>query len=80
MKRNATLPRANYGDIRICPVCGKEFLPTEEWVYKRAGKRLCSYTCMRKYDKEHEALVAQHRKAGAALKKARRAEKEEYRW
>ena len=38
---------------QICPVCGKTFdviWPTQ-WVYKRDGYFLCSWHCLRKYDK-----------------------------
>jgi ribosomal protein L24E len=35
-----------------CSICGKEFLPTYHWMYKRTiDKRVayqCSYTCYRK--------------------------------
>lgn len=31
-----------------CPVCGKEFYPTREWVYRdKVGIVYCSYKCMR---------------------------------
>lgn len=37
---------------RKCPVCGKEFLMTEKWVYKFVGLKgekfcLCSWKCFR---------------------------------
>lgn len=36
-----------------CPVCGKKFfvLYPHLWTYKRDGKYICSYGCMRTYDK-----------------------------
>ena len=41
-----------------CPVCGKGFCGTPEWVYVREikghYKRLCSYKCMRAFDKAKE--------------------------
>ena len=42
-----------FGIVRPCPVCGKKFYVPElqEWVYKRSGIPLCSWTCLRKYDK-----------------------------
>lgn len=38
-----------------CPICGKEFLSTDEWIYKRKNKRLCSYSCMNEYDRRETA-------------------------
>ena len=37
-----------------CNVCGKTFILTSEWVYKRNGRLFCSWKCMRKDEKEHE--------------------------
>jgi predicted nucleic acid-binding Zn ribbon protein len=41
-----------------CPVCGKEFgvmSTTYGWVYKiKNGKKVCSYKCMREWEKKHE--------------------------
>lgn len=34
-----------------CPICGKEFDYTEEWVYKKGPLRFCSWTCLRKDEK-----------------------------
>ena len=36
-----------------CPVCGKRFpvLYQTIWTYKRGGNYLCSYDCMRRYDR-----------------------------
>lgn len=43
------------GGHRICPVCGKEFWTTSQWLYRRgSGNDLtyyCSYKCMRARDK-----------------------------
>ena len=64
------------GDVRTCPVCGKEFVcPVfEEWVYKRepmvgSGKSarskriiLCSWRCLRLWDKQHEKELAERRR------------------
>lgn len=42
-----------------CAVCGKYFIIPPENVYKRVikgeVKNLCSYSCMRKVDRENEA-------------------------
>ena len=69
------------GAYEICPVCGTEkFIPDcELWAFQRwvkEGKNFtrryfCSWTCLRKYDKEHdedmekmrhEAAIKGHRK------------------
>ena len=37
-----------------CPVCGKKFKPAEEHIYhigKHHNKLVCTYTCMRKWQK-----------------------------
>lgn len=50
---------------RICPICGKEFYSydSEQWAYRigdskhtARGKyiRVCSWTCMRKWEREHD--------------------------
>lgn len=38
-----------------CAECGKEFclLSTCNYAWKYEKKLLCSYTCMRKYEREH---------------------------
>lgn len=40
-----------------CPVCKKEFdvLWPSQWAYKREEKFICSWGCIRKYDKRKEA-------------------------
>lgn len=53
---------ATYSRMRKCPICGKEFLPAIEHAWKivireygEPGGRIlkvCSYTCMRKWEKE----------------------------
>lgn len=43
---------------KTCPVCGKEFLPAPEHSYfvdNNKQKLVCSYTCVRKREKELEA-------------------------
>lgn len=34
--------------VKICPVCGKEFVPAPDHVYKvtKSGAPVCSYHCM----------------------------------
>ena len=48
-----------------CPVCGKDFIPAAEHVYrdKRSRKRVCTYSCM---------LTSEKLKAAAARKKGSR--------
>lgn len=46
-------------EMRKCPVCGKEFLPTGLHSYKigtvaSEQKLVCTYTCQRKWEKEQE--------------------------
>ena len=39
------------GRERKCPVCGKVFiLVDDDWAYKRGGKPLCSWSCLRAYE------------------------------
>ena len=40
---------------KTCPVCGnkKFLLSPETYVYKIREKYFCSYSCKRKYEKEH---------------------------
>ena len=37
-----------------CPVCKKVFAYTPMWVFKREKKWVCSYSCVTRYDREHE--------------------------
>lgn len=40
---------------RVCCVCGKKFVVylNNDWVYRRGNKYMCSWTCLRAYDKKH---------------------------
>jgi hypothetical protein len=63
---------------RICPVCGKEFFPTPEHVYKiyffRKGYVLtCSYSCHRKIKAVSERLKEEAKQED---KRKKRSEKE----
>lgn len=45
--------------MRKCPICGKEFLPAGQHSYKigtivKQQKLVCTYTCMRKWEREQE--------------------------
>lgn len=43
--------------IVVCPICGKSFVPAPEhaWDIDYGRKLVCSYTCMRVWEKEHLA-------------------------
>lgn len=32
---------------KVCPICGKHFIPTHNWAYKRNDKYYCRYNCYR---------------------------------
>ena len=34
--------------VKTCPVCGKHFIPTVEWIYRLGSKFYCRYTCYNK--------------------------------
>ena len=38
------------GQEHKCPVCGKTFYATSEWVYRKKGKVFCSWKCRRTVD------------------------------
>lgn len=40
-----------------CPICGKEFYPTLEWVYKVDEVPYCSWTCYRKAPPPKEVIL-----------------------
>lgn len=47
-----------------CPICGKKFIPAPEHYWKIGNYKLntrtddvCSYSCMRKWEKEQEAKL-----------------------
>lgn len=44
-----------------CPICGKEFLPHEDWGYKRYVKgrqmRFCSWHCLRASEKKDKSAA-----------------------
>ena len=47
-----------YLSIKTCPVCGKKFHPMPEHQWRigpanKTGKLVCTYSCMRKYEKEN---------------------------
>ena len=69
----------------ICKICGKEFdvLYPTLWRYKRGAPEhveawLCSWSCLREYDKRKEAKkMGRTRKDGTPAKKPERKQKEE---
>lgn len=64
------MPETTRSLFLLCPECGKEFYCTNlgDWVYKRTGdfpvKIFCSWTCMRKFDKRQEEMIAEQKKQG----------------
>lgn len=57
----------------ICPVCGKVFYPSGEWVYRigktfnAKEKKVCSYGCMRKHNSQFTEDIAKHKKKYGTL-------------
>ncbi len=53
-------------DLNVCPVCGKKFAAAVEHVYKigtgHDKELVCSYTCMRNWQKEQESKKTQRPK------------------
>lgn len=47
----------NYG-AKVCPVCGKSFVPAPQHVYKiHVGdndRKVCSWTCVRTYERKNK--------------------------
>lgn len=41
-----------YSEECSCHICGKAFWATVEWSWKYNGAKLCSYSCMRKAEKQ----------------------------
>lgn len=46
---------------RTCPVCGKEFFPGPEWVYKNHEGIFCSWVCLRKREKELKEAIKRYK-------------------
>lgn len=70
-------PRNGGWDTAECPVCGKEFFPTPQWVYKLSSahgrlkyKPVCSYGCLCRAQKEIDA--EKQRKAELRVRRERR--------
>lgn len=45
--------------MKKCPICGKKFHPVPEHQWRIGGENakptlVCTYSCMRKYEKEHD--------------------------
>lgn len=60
-----------------CSRCGKEFLPTPDWVYKRDNKRFCSFHCSNEDFKEAEEHRKKREEAARERKKRRESERKE---
>lgn len=43
----------NEGRERKCPICGKIFLAAPFHIYKAKNKLVCSWGCVRKYEKKN---------------------------
>lgn len=55
-----------------CPICGKRFdvVYTHLWRYRRIGRYLCSYRCLRQYDKgDKTRIMAKQTKITLEIKK-----------
>jgi hypothetical protein len=39
---------------KICPICGKLFVPAPEHIYKVKGAQVCSWSCVCKAEREKE--------------------------
>lgn len=63
----------DYWDMKTCACCGKKVLivNAQDWVYKDANrsKYFCSYSCMRKYEKDYAEKHPPKRKSGGATEK-----------
>ena len=64
---------APQSDLIVCPICGKEFKPTEEtYCWVREGryeyKQVCSWTCFRKRVNEISAEVSKNKKKNTIKK------------
>ena len=67
-----------FGQPHECPICGKTFIPTPDWYWKigdsglnTRNKNVCSYSCMRKWEKELEAKAKQRREYARRAKEKR---------
>lgn len=45
---------ADFIMMRKCPLCGSDFIvpDADVWVYRRGNKMLCSWHCVREYDRK----------------------------
>ena len=48
---------------QTCPVCGKEFWCDypNQWIYKRKGSFICSWSCIREYDRKEAEKMEQEK-------------------
>ena len=44
-----------YKDVRdrICPICGKKFVPAPFHIYRAKARLVCSWACVRKFEKDN---------------------------
>lgn len=45
---------ADFIMMRKCPLCGSDFIvpDADVWAYRRGNKMLCSWHCVREYDRK----------------------------
>jgi len=53
---------------KVCPICGKEFIARDEWVYKRNGRFYCSWHCYRDTSKKKTDRAEQRERICQAIK------------
>lgn len=53
MKTNGII--GYYLQERSCPVCGKNFIPAPEHIYRDGTSKVCSWSCQLKAERRHEA-------------------------
>lgn len=73
------------GVYKVCPVCGKVFfVEPEYWVYKRETRHdthhekryfMCSWSCLRKFDTQHEQELFDLRMKAALKRQKKRIER-----
>ena len=66
----------NQLDERICPECGRAFIFRDQWAYKLIkNKRVvnyCSWTCMRKNERNGEGVEDKLQELRGAVKREKR--------
>ena len=47
-----------------CPVCGKTYFRSARWAYKIDAVYFCSWTCLRKKERELDGMKSRRRRVG----------------